>query len=75
MNTLTVKAATTSSQLLSLKKLRLRLAKLGSGRAISKMPGAIARAFEMAYLAPFSAVQREPLTAIEEDMEGRDPSW
>lgn len=56
-------------------RLSLRLPKLGIGRAISKMPSAIAQAFELAYLLPFCASQRKPSTVIDEGVEGRDPSW
>ena len=42
---------------------RLELPKLGIGRVISEIPSAILQAFEMAYLAPSSVMQRKPSVA------------
>lgn len=54
---------------------RLALPKLGIGTAVSAMPEAVMRAFEMAYVAPFSAKERKPFIVFDEDLEGRDPNW
>ena len=54
---------------------RLQLPKLAIGRAISEISNAIVQAFEMAYVAPFSAMQRNPSIVFDEDLEGRDPKW
>ena len=75
MTYLTDITTTTQIAIGNSRRLSLRLPKLGIGRAISKMPSAVALAFEMAYLAPFSASQRQPSTVVDEDFEGRDPSW
>ena len=55
--------------------LRLQLPKLATGRAISEISGAIAQAFEMAYVAPFSAMQPKQPIALDADLEGRNPNW
>ena len=55
--------------------LRLQLPKLGVGRAISEISNSIVQAFEMAYVAPFTAMQRRPSIDFDEDLEGRDPYW
>jgi len=54
---------------------RLELPKLGMGRAISEISNSIVQAFEMAYVTPFSAMQRKPSIVFDEDLEGRDPNW
>ena len=54
---------------------RLELPKLGIGRVISEVSIAILQAFEMAYVAPFSVIQRKPSVVFDEDLEGRDPNW
>ena len=54
---------------------RLELPKLGIGRVISEISNSILQAFEMAYVAPFSAMQRKPSIVFDEDLEGRDPNW
>jgi hypothetical protein len=54
---------------------RLVFPKLGIGRVISKISTSIVQAFEMAYVAPFSAMQRKPAMAFDDDLEGRDPNW
>ena len=54
---------------------RLELPKLGIGRAICEISNSIVQAFEMAYVAPFSAMQCKPSIAFDEDLEGRDPKW
>ena len=53
----------------------LQLPKLAIGRAISEISNSIVQAFEMAYVAPFSAMQRKPSIIFDEDLEGRDPKW
>ena len=55
--------------------LRLQLPKLAKGRAISEISSAIMQAFEMAYVAPFSAMQPKHPIALDADLEGRDPNW
>jgi hypothetical protein len=55
--------------------LRLQLPKLHIGRAISEISSAIVHAFEMAYVAPFSAMQPKHPIALDADLEGRDPNW
>jgi hypothetical protein len=68
----------TNTTPISLRRLslpRLELPKLGIGTAVSVMSEAVMRAFEMAYVAPFSAMQRKPSIVFDEDLEGRDPNW
>ena len=55
--------------------LRLQLPTLAIGRAISEISSAIVQAFEMAYVAPFSAMQTKHPIALDADLEGRDPNW
>ena len=55
--------------------LRLQLPKLHIGRAISEISSAIVQAFEMAYVAPFSAMQPKHPIVLDADLEGRDPNW
>ena len=52
---------------------RLAPPKLGIGRAISEVSNSIVQAFEMAYVAPFSVMQRKPPIVLDEDLEGRVP--
>ena len=54
---------------------RVRFPKLGLGRAISEISSAIVQAFEMAYVAPFSAMQPKHPIVLDADLEGRDPNW
>ena len=54
---------------------RLELPKLGIGRGISEVSNSIVQAFEMAYVAPFSAMQLKPSIVFDENLEGRDPTW
>ena len=54
---------------------RLELPKLGIGHAISEISSTIMQAFEMAYVAPFSAMQRKSSIVFDEDLQGRDPKW
>ena len=54
---------------------RLELPKLGIGRVISEVSNSIVQAFEMAYVAPFSSMQRKPSIVFDEDLEGRNPDW
>ena len=54
---------------------RLRLPKLALGHAISEISSAIVQAFEMAYVAPFSAMQPKHPIVLDADLEGRDPNW
>jgi hypothetical protein len=53
----------------------LALPKLGIGRAISEISSSIVQAYEMAYVEPFTAMQRKPSIVFDEDLEGRDPKW
>lgn len=53
----------------------LEFPKLGIGRTISEVSNSIVQAFEMAYVSPFSAIQRKPSIDFDEDLEGRDPKW
>ena len=54
---------------------RLRLPKLGLCLAISEISSAIVQAFEMAYVAPFSAIEPKHRIVLDADLEGRDPNW
>ena len=66
---------TTAISLHRLSLPRLEFPKLGIGRVISEISNSIVQAFEMAYVAPFSALQRKPSIVFDEDLEGRDPNW
>jgi hypothetical protein len=66
---------TTPISLHRLSLLRLELPKLGVGFAVSVMSESVMRAFELAYVAPFSAMQRKLAIVFDEDLEGRDPNW
>lgn len=54
---------------------RLKFPKFAIGTALANTSEAIREAFEMAYVAPFSAMQRGPSIVRDEDIEGRDPNW
>ncbi len=54
---------------------RLQFPNLGIGQACESMCLAIMQAFTMAYVPPFSAMQRKPSVVFDEDIEGRDHDW
>ena len=54
---------------------RVQLPKLALGHAISEISSTIVQAFEMAYVAPFSAMQPKHPIVLDADLEGRDPNW
>jgi hypothetical protein len=66
---------TTAVPLRRLRLPRFELPKLGIGRGISEVSNSIVQAFEMAYVAPFSAMQRKPSIVLDEDLEGRGSKW
>ncbi len=53
----------------------LRLPKFAIGLAVTALSGAVMRAFEMAFVAPYSAMRGELPMAPDADLEGRDPNW
>ena len=55
--------------------LRLQFPNFGIGQACESLCLAIMDAFAMVYVTPFSAMRHQPPNVLDEDIEGRDPSW
>jgi hypothetical protein len=54
---------------------RLRFPRLGFGASLSEIFGLWNDAINMAYMAPYASIRRQPQTVQDDDLEGRDPSW
>lgn len=54
---------------------RIKLPKLGLGAALEAFTKAMRQALEMTYVMPYETGRRQPLVALDADLNGRDPNW
>ena len=54
---------------------RPSLPRLGIGASLAAIFGLVAAAFNMAYVAPYTSLHRQPQVVPDDDFEGRDPTW
>ena len=54
---------------------RLSFLRLEIGTWLAAMSALVADAFNMAYVAPYTSLCRQPQVIPDEDLEGRDPTW
>ena len=54
---------------------RLSFPRLELGASLSEIFGLWNDALNMAYVAPYASLRRQPQTVPDDDLEGRDPSW
>jgi hypothetical protein len=54
---------------------RFRLRRIGAGAALGAIAGLLSQAFNLAYVDPYSSLQRKPTVIPDNDLEGRDPNW
>jgi hypothetical protein len=54
---------------------RLKLRRLGVGAALSAIAGLFGQALNLAYVDPYTSLQRRPPVIPDDDLEGRDPNW
>ena len=53
---------------------RLGLRRIGVGAALGAIAGLLGHAFNLAYVAPYTSLQRKP-PVLPDDPDGRDPNW
>ncbi len=58
-----------------LKLLRPSFPRLKIGASLVAVSGLIGDAFNMAYVAPYAGLHRQPRIVQDDDLEGRDPNW
>jgi hypothetical protein len=51
------------------------LPKISVGAALGTIVGLVGNAFNLAYVDPYSGVQRKPPIIPDDDLEDRDPNW
>ena len=54
---------------------RLRLQRIGMGAALDAIAGLFGHALNLAYVDPYTSLQRQPPVTPDNDLEGRDPNW
>jgi hypothetical protein len=54
---------------------RLRFPRFGFGASLSEIFGLWNDAINMAYVAPYASIRRQPQTVSDDDLDGRDASW
>ena len=54
---------------------RPSMPKIGIGAALEAITGLLGRAFNLAYVDPYTSLQRQPPIIPDNDLEGRDPNW
>jgi hypothetical protein len=54
---------------------RLRFPRLELGASLSEIFGLWNDAINMAYVAPYASIRRQPQTVSDDDLDGRDASW
>lgn len=54
---------------------RLRVRRIGVGAALDAIAGLFGHALNLAYVDPFTSLQRRPPVIPDNDLEGRDPNW
>jgi hypothetical protein len=54
---------------------RLSLPRTGIGTSLAAIAGALGYAVNLAYVAPFTSLQRQRSVIPDNDLEGRDPNW
>jgi hypothetical protein len=54
---------------------RLRLRSIGVGAALGAIAGLLGQALNLAYVVPYSRLQRKPTVIPDNDLEGRDSNW
>lgn len=45
------------------------------GASLADIPGLVGEALNMAYMAPYTSLRRQPQVVPDDDLEGRDPNW
>lgn len=54
---------------------RLCLPRLEVGASLAAIPGLVSDALNMAYVAPYTSLRRQPQVVPDDDLEARDPTW
>jgi hypothetical protein len=54
---------------------QLSLSGIGVGASLDAIAGLLGYAFNLAYVDPYTGLQRRPTVIPDHDLEGRDPSW
>lgn len=54
---------------------RLKLRRIGVGGALGAIAGIFGQALNLAYVDPYTSLQRRPPAIPDDDLEGRDPNW
>ncbi len=54
---------------------RLCFPGLEIGASLAALPGLLSEALNMAYLAPYTGLRRQPQVAPDNGLEARDPTW
>ena len=54
---------------------RLCFPRLEIGASIAAISGLASDALNMAYVAPYTSLRRQPQVVPDDDLEGRDPTW
>jgi hypothetical protein len=54
---------------------RLCFPKLETGASLAAIPGLVSDALNMAYVAPYTSLRRQPQVGPGDDLEARDPAW
>ena len=54
---------------------RLSFPRLEIGASLAVMSGLMGDALNMAYVAPYTSLRRQPQVVADDDLESRDPTW
>jgi hypothetical protein len=54
---------------------RLCFPRLEIGASLAAISGLVSDALNMAYVAPYTSLRRQPQVVPDDDLEGRDPTW
>ena len=54
---------------------RLSLPRIGIGASLDAIAGLLGHALNLAYVDPYTSLQRQPPVIPDNDLEGRDPNW
>ena len=54
---------------------KLCFPKLEIGASLAAISGLVGDALNMAYVAPYTSLRRQPQVVPDDDLEGRDPTW
>jgi hypothetical protein len=67
--------STTRRSPIIIRRLNLPRLRLAIGASLAAISGLVSDALNMAYVAPYTSLRRQPQVVPDDDLEGRDPAW